>query len=80
MRSQLWSKLSRMHFRGMEMTGVEWVAGVDGCPAGWFAVFSDFSRTNFYCDTFRDIGLILNHDLHPAVIAVDVPIGLRDDA
>jgi predicted RNase H-like nuclease len=58
-----------------------WIAGVDGCRAGWVVVLAECRAAAFQvravqlCSRFADI---LN--LHPApmVIAVDIPIGLLD--
>ncbi|WP_436644125.1 DUF429 domain-containing protein [Microbaculum sp. FT89] len=56
-----------------------WVAGVDGCPGGWIAVLLDTSDAHAPRVTvqtrFSDI-LELPED--PAVIGVDIPIGLPD--
>ena len=53
------------------------VLGVDGCPHGWCVVKIDTKTrafTPFHYDTFREI-----LDSHPrTVIAIDVPIGLRE--
>lgn len=56
-----------------------WVAGVDGCRAGWFVVLTDVNRLQparcLIAPRFTDI-LALSED--PAIIAVDMPIGLPD--
>jgi predicted RNase H-like nuclease len=55
-----------------------WLAGVDGCPAGWIAAFvqpdSDAVRVRIF-PRFADI---LAAPEQPAVIAVDMPIGLPE--
>ncbi|MBH0238055.1 DUF429 domain-containing protein [Methylobrevis albus] len=55
------------------------VAGVDGCPGGWIAVFrrADGSGTPSVrvVKTFRDV---LDGPEQPAVVAVDMPIGLPE--
>ncbi len=57
-----------------------WVAGVDGCRAGWIVVLlQQTGRTWTHqvtlCPTFADV---LALDPTPAVIAIDIPIGLLD--
>jgi predicted RNase H-like nuclease len=53
-----------------------WVAGVDGCPKGWLAVFRS-TTGEAPCarlfDTFAEIVAT-----KPAKIAIDIPIGLPD--
>jgi predicted RNase H-like nuclease len=55
-----------------------WLAGVDGCPAGWIAALlrpSDGTvRTGAFA-RFAEIGALPEA---PAVIAVDIPVGLPD--
>jgi len=60
-------------------TRVQWVAGVDGCPAGWIAVFLDAAgqlppRRRVFA-RFADL---LEAPERPARIAVDMPIGLPE--
>ncbi|MDX5594907.1 DUF429 domain-containing protein [Pseudovibrio sp. SPO723] len=56
-----------------------WVAGVDGCRAGWLAIFRDVNKvaepTLRLFERFADI---LRSPTQPAKIAVDMPIGLPD--
>ncbi|SHF52656.1 Predicted nuclease (RNAse H fold) [Kaistia soli DSM 19436] len=54
-----------------------WVAGVDGCKAGWIAVLvADAGATEIVVTPrFADI---LAHRYAPSIIAVDMPIGLPD--
>jgi predicted RNase H-like nuclease len=57
------------------------VAGVDGCPAGWLVVvrpLDDPAGASVHiCATFAEV---LALDPMPAVIAVDIPIGLPERA
>ncbi|MEL6298114.1 MAG: DUF429 domain-containing protein [Pseudomonadota bacterium] len=57
----------------------EFVAGVDGCRAGWVVVLMPLGRpdaaTISLAPTFADI---LARDEAPAHIAIDIPIGLPD--
>ncbi|MBO6756754.1 MAG: DUF429 domain-containing protein [Roseibium sp.] len=56
-----------------------WVAGVDGCKAGWIAVLRRISapgsETVHLFPAFSDL---IDHTPHLAIIAVDMPIGLPD--
>ena len=56
-----------------------WVAGVDGCRAGWIAVLMRVDDRNTHrivmAPTLADIA---DAPEQPAVIAVDMPIGLPD--
>ena len=57
-------------------SGAMWIAGVDGCPAGWF-------RTAFHLESreldFRvcaSAAALLAEAPVPGIIAIDIPIGL----
>jgi predicted RNase H-like nuclease len=53
-----------------------WVAGVDGCPAGWLVVFrsvADRCHTARIVDSLADVFLAWDR---PKIAAVDIPIGL----
>jgi predicted RNase H-like nuclease len=59
---------------------MSWVAGIDGCRAGWIVVLFQRGQKTWthqvkLCSKFADI-LSLNPT--PAVIAIDIPIGLLD--
>lgn len=66
------------------------VAGVDGCPGGWLAVFVPYSssgaqmeRIDARPDEARAVLVsrfsdIIDSDYAPAMIAVDIPIGLPE--
>jgi predicted RNase H-like nuclease len=62
-------------------TLMPWVAGVDGCRAGWIVVFvqADASRSRKpdtqLCANFADV---LELTPAPEVMAVDIPIGLLE--
>ena len=57
----------------------DWIAGVDGCPAGWLVVLrrlDDPARCNaLILKTFLDV---LALPEAPRIIAIDMPIGLPD--
>jgi len=56
-----------------------WIAGVDGCKAGWIAAFSDPEmRTPPVVEVFSSFAAIVDSAYAPETIAVDMPIGLPD--
>jgi predicted RNase H-like nuclease len=52
-----------------------WVAGVDGCRAGWFVVLHDMAAA-FNCVCVPCFSQVLALQEQPSVVAVDIPIGL----
>ncbi len=58
-----------------------WVAGVDGCHAGWFAVLRNAnSGETRHHGPVPHISKILDFPQELFIIAVDIPIGLLDHA
>jgi threonine dehydratase len=56
-----------------------WLAGVDGCPGGWVAVFCRLGRhKEATVEVVRHFVDIVADRRAPMVIAVDMPIGLPD--
>jgi len=55
-----------------------WVAGVDGCPAGWLAVFR--SAAEHRAQIYQKISEILDAPERPTIVAVDIPIGLQPNS
>ncbi len=58
-----------------------WIAGVDGCRAGWFVVLVEYRRgtgreEHRICTSFREV---LDLEPKPTLIAVDIPIGLLEE-
>lgn len=58
-----------------------WVAGIDGCRAGWFVVFVEYrngvkAERHAVYPHLRDV--IISADPRPEIIAVDIPIGLLE--
>ncbi|MGO4572035.1 serine/threonine dehydratase [Microvirga sp. 2TAF3] len=56
-----------------------WVAGVDGCPAGWIAVF--MHRDGLHPPVLRiakHLADIVDAPERPEIVAVDMPIGLPE--
>src|SRR5262245_36642811 len=59
---------------------MSWVAGVDGCRAGWVVVLARQQRDEqgHHIILCADFAEILCLTPRPAVIAIDIPIGLLD--
>ena len=57
-----------------------WVAGVDGCSFGWLAVLHETSTGARISHCKKSFAEILELPENPQVIAVDMPIGLADEA
>lgn len=51
--------------------------GVDGCPAGWFAVVLDGERWTMA--VFSSIKYLWEENNNADLILIDIPIGLRDE-
>jgi predicted RNase H-like nuclease len=57
-----------------------WLAGVDGCPVGWLVAFVQPDGKEARVRTVERFSDVLSAPEQPAVIAVDVPIGLPERA
>jgi predicted RNase H-like nuclease len=55
-----------------------WLAGVDGCRAGWVAVFVRPQRDEVRVRIAARFADVLSAPENPTIIAVDIPIGLPD--
>lgn len=55
-----------------------WLAGVDGCPAGWIAAFVRPAGDEGAVAVFAQFADVLEAPQAPVVVAVDVPIGLPE--
>ena len=55
-----------------------WLAGVDGCRAGWIVAFVRPAATEFVIRVVERFSDLIAASENPAVIAVDIPIGLPD--
>jgi len=54
--------------------------GIDGCRGGWVVATSDAALSTVTFEVVEDLGpVIARAEREPAVIAIDMPIGLRDD-
>ena len=54
-----------------------WVAGADGCPAGWLVVFRSINGEPARARIFKNIADALNAPEQPKIVAIDIPIGLQ---
>jgi len=52
------------------------VSGVDGCRAGWVAISKDIDTGQISWRFFQDTRALIFSNPVPAVIAIDIPIGL----
>ncbi|MDX1531104.1 MAG: DUF429 domain-containing protein [Rhodothermales bacterium] len=55
-----------------------WVAGTDGCRAGWFVVLHEPATGRTRCRTVPAFHDLLALPERPRVLAVDIPIGLPE--
>ncbi|MXQ13438.1 DUF429 domain-containing protein [Microvirga makkahensis] len=56
-----------------------WVAGVDGCRAGWIAAFMKVGDpASARIAVAPDLAAIVDTPERPAIVAVDIPIGLPE--
>ena len=56
-----------------------WIAGVDGCKGGWIAVLLHTETGQATCQVVAGFAGLIDSPERPAVIAVDMPIGLACD-
>ena len=55
-----------------------WLAGLDGCPAGWVAAFVRPEGDEMCVRIVRRFEDVLTTPEEPSIVAVDIPIGLPD--
>jgi predicted RNase H-like nuclease len=53
-----------------------WVAGADGCPAGWLAVFRSVDGQDHTAGIVKSLADVFTAPEQPKIVAVDIPIGL----
>ena len=59
-----------------------WIAGVDGCKGGWIAVYASLESgeiRDLECRVEKEFAKVMACPAPLKVVAVDMPIGLRDD-
>src|SRR5437899_5876799 len=61
-------------------TQKSWLAGVDGCPAGWIVVFARADLSEVRVRLVARFVDVANAAEAPAVITIDIPIGLPERA
>jgi predicted RNase H-like nuclease len=58
---------------------MSWIAGVDGCPAGWVAALLRLDGDDPpRCRIVSELAELVDGPEAPTVVAVDIPIGLPD--
>src|SRR5262245_65521804 len=57
-----------------------WLAGVDGCPGGWIAAFVRPTGDDCVVAVNANFADVLAAPRMPAIVAVDIPIGLPERA
>ena len=57
-----------------------WLAGVDGCKGGWIAAFCQPEGGEVRLRVVRRFAEVIEAPEQPAIIAVDMPIGLPEKA
>ena len=65
---------------GRKVLGETWVAGVDGCRAGWIAAFVRPQSGEVRLRVVPCFAEVITAPETPAIIAVDIPIGLPKQA
>jgi predicted RNase H-like nuclease len=59
-------------------SGDAWVAGVDGCPAGWLVAFARSTGREFLVRIVPRFADVLCAPESPRIVAIDIPIGLPE--
>jgi predicted RNase H-like nuclease len=59
---------------------MSWIAGVDGCKAGWVVVLREADSRKIEVRVASRISDVLRWNPSPEVVGVDIPIGLLDRA
>ena len=57
---------------------MDWLAGVDGCPGGWFCALRETHSGALRFEIFARAADLLTCAPRPALLALDIPIGLPD--
>jgi predicted RNase H-like nuclease len=57
-----------------------WVAGVDGCPAGWIVIIAETDLARVRYKVVDHISAVAGLSEDPKIVAIDIPIGLLDSA
>jgi predicted RNase H-like nuclease len=62
----------------LKNSATTWLAGVDGCRSGWLVALTDAEGTAVRVYVLARFAEILTLPENPAVIAVDIPVGLPE--
>ena len=57
---------------------MDYIAGVDGCKAGWLAIHQDLTSGDITSEVRSSGDQLINQSITPKVLALDIPIGLTD--
>lgn len=55
-----------------------WLAGVDGCPAGWFRISRELASGELKFQLASTLEELITRSPRPHLVAIDIPIGLPD--
>jgi predicted RNase H-like nuclease len=53
-----------------------WLAGVDGCPRGWFRICRDTASGELAFGVLDSVSALVTERPRPTVVALDMPLGL----
>jgi predicted RNase H-like nuclease len=53
-----------------------WLAGVDGCPRGWFRICRETTSGELAFDVLDSVSALVTETPRPAIVALDMPVGL----
>ncbi len=59
---------------------MSWVAGVDGCRAGWIAALQNLKSGDWHFHYAASLAAIVDLPQRPKVIAIDMPMGFLEQA
>jgi predicted RNase H-like nuclease len=59
---------------------MSWVAGVDGCRAGWIAAFLELKSGAWHFHYAPSLSVIADAPQRPKIIAIDMPMGFLEQA
>ena len=57
---------------------MSWLAGVDGCPKGWFRICRETRSGRLRFEVFERAESLLEAPPKPRIVGVDIPIGLPE--
>ena len=57
-----------------------WLAGVDGCPSGWVAVFRSLTDGSLEVELIRKLEDLFRPPREVVLVGLDMPIGLLSQA